>query len=147
MKHPQIIGDLAILRDRLTALFEDSLSLTSEAQAAGDWTASWAPVVDVIDSGASFILQAELPGICMEEIKLEEEDTSVSISGERKLNSDKGPADYHRIERIYGAFHRRITLPAPVDKDKVAAKYHDGVLTVDLPRKTQASRSIPIESS
>ena len=62
----------------------------------------------------------------------------LTLSGEKKESEESKGEHYWHVERRYGSFRREITLPAPVDADAVEADYHDGVLTITLPKTEQA---------
>jgi HSP20 family protein len=58
----------------------------------------------------------------------------LTLSGERKADSEEG-AEYYRRERFDGAFRRVLTLPEDVDPDRVSAQYRDGVLHITVKRR------------
>jgi HSP20 family protein len=79
-------------------------------------------------------------------VHLEIDDGVFTLKGERKFEKEDKQDNYHRIERSYGSFHRSFTLPSTVDRDKIKAKYKDGILEVTLPKKEEAKpKSIPVE--
>ncbi len=76
------------------------------------------------------------------------ENQTLTISGERKFESEKSEKGFHRIERSYGNFTRSFTVPNTFDTDNVAAAFKNGVLTVKLPKKEAAKpRQIKIEAT
>ena len=95
---------------------------------------AWSPRVDVNETDKEIILEAELPGIDKKDIKVEVKDNTLSISGERKHEKKTENAGSSRIERNYGKFERTFRLPDTVLSDDVAAKYKDGILTLNLPK-------------
>ena len=56
------------------------------------------------------------------------------VAGERRFESDVKDEGYYRLERVYGKFERSVSLPIPVQADKVKATYRDGVLEIRLPK-------------
>ena len=69
------------------------------------------------------------------------------LRGERTRDFDEKRENYHRVERVYGQFHRAIALPAPVDASAIKATYKDGILEVILPKRPEAkARRIEIET-
>ena len=72
------------------------------------------------------------------EIELSVTGDSISISGERKIADEDNDARYHRRERESGRFSRILSLPGPVDVDKVDASSVNGVLTIKLPKSEAA---------
>ena len=100
---------------------------------------AWVPVVDIYSNGQhELVLKAELPDMKEEEIGLTVEDNTLTLSGEKKLDTEVTEEHFHRIERSYGAFARTFTLPPTVDANKVSAQYKAGVLTVRLPVREDA---------
>ena len=73
-----------------------------------------------------------------EEIDISLHDGCLSISGERKSESNHEGAEIYRAERFFGRFQRTVTLPTPLRTDKVKAQYKDGILTVTLPKAEEA---------
>jgi HSP20 family protein len=106
----------------------------------------WVPPVDIIETADNTqIHRAELPDMKREDIKVTLENNTLTIEGERTFVKAGESEKYHRVERGYGAFARRFTVPNTVDAGKVEASYQDGVLTVKLPRREESrSRQIQI---
>jgi HSP20 family protein len=99
---------------------------------------AWVPVVDIYSNGHDLVLKAELPDMKEDEIELMIENNTLTLSGEKKLDTEVTEELFHRIERSYGAFARTFTLPPTVDASKVSAQYKAGVLTVRLPLREDA---------
>jgi HSP20 family protein len=91
------------------------------------------PALNTWEDGDSAYVEAELPGMGMDDIEVLVSGSEVTISGERKIEAARGAA-WHRRERSQGKFTRSLTLPWDVDADKAEASLRDGVLTVRLPR-------------
>ncbi len=128
-------GRLTNLRDEIDRLFEAPLSeLAHTSQLLSGWT----PAMDVYEDGDNLYVRAELPGMKREDIDLSLHDGCLSISGERKHEQKHKDAEVYRAERFFGRFQRTVTLPTPVQVDKVKAQYKDGILTVTLPKAEEA---------
>jgi len=95
---------------------------------------SSAPAMDVTERDDAFVAELELPGMKPEDFQVELNDGVLSIRGERKQETEEKGRHFHRTERVYGSFERRIALPSAVDADKIDATYKDGVLTVTVPK-------------
>jgi HSP20 family protein len=72
-------------------------------------------------------------------------DVSVSgdmlvLKGEKRQEKEEKDKNYHYSERAYGSFQRAFELPASVDRDKVAADFSNGVLTITLPKTAEAQK-------
>ncbi len=98
----------------------------------------WAPAVDIQETKDSFLVKAELPGMKQEDIQITIVDNTLTLKGERRQENEVRNGGFTRIERAYGTFQRALALPSVVDADKVKAKYKDGVLEIELPKKEEA---------
>lgn len=123
--------------------FEDAFNrLLSEPRASRPWS----PAVDIFETEDELVLKADVPQVELKDIDVRVENQTLTLSGERKFEKDDASKGYHRIERGYGQFTRSFTIPPTVDTEQVAADYHDGVLTVKLPKKAAAKpRQVKIE--
>ena len=107
------------------------------------WNGAWGsptaryPALGVWDDGENFQLEAELPGFKIEDMDLAVAGSELQIRGRRETPSGKDWA-VHRQERPSGEFSRTITLPAPIDAERVQAALKDGVLRVTLPKAPSA---------
>ena len=90
--------------------------------------------MDLVESGDHFVLRADLPGMSEEDIKIELEDGTLTVSGERKAEHETGEEGYYRVERASGSFSRSLTLPKGVNADGVTAGFDRGVLEVRIPK-------------
>jgi HSP20 family protein len=122
--------------------FEDMMNrLFSESAGARPW----APAVDIAETENELTLKADIPGVKLEDVNIEVENGTLSISGSRTVENEEAKGGYHRQERSFGTFRRAFVLPETVDIEKVGAEYSDGVLTVTLPKKELAKpRTIKI---
>jgi len=100
--------------------------------------AQWSPLVDIIEDEKEYLIQAELPDMKKEDVRLTVENEVLAISGERKLEKEEKGKKYHRTERAYGSFVRTFSLPEDADGSKVTADFKDGMLHVHLPKSEKA---------
>lgn len=128
-------GRLSTLRDEIDRLFEAPLS---EFAQTSQLLSGWTPPLDVYEDKDHLYVRAELPGMKKQDIALSLHDGSLSVSGERKTEKTHEEQEVYRAERFFGRFQRTVTLPTPVQMDKVKAEYKDGVLTVTLPKAEEA---------
>jgi HSP20 family protein len=91
------------------------------------------PGVNLWEQGDTAHVEAELPGLSMDDIEVLVTGNEVTIKGERKIAASQNAA-YQRRERATGRFSRTFTLPWEIDAEKVEARLSDGVLTVSLPK-------------
>jgi HSP20 family protein len=94
----------------------------------------WMPGVEVYEKADKFVVRAELPGMKKEEIDVSVVGDTLTISGERKAESEVKDEDYYRCELCYGKFSRSVGLPTAVNAAKVDASYENGILEITLPK-------------
>ena len=104
---------------------------------------------DVTDTGDAYKLEAELPGFNKDDIKIDIENDCLTISAERKLetNDDDKKKNFVKRERFYGSYSRSFDVTG-IDVDHIEASYTDGVLTLNMPKKKEeipASRRLEIK--
>ena len=100
--------------------------------------AQWSPLVDITEDDKEYLIKAELPGSKKEDVRLTVENAILAISGERTFEKEEQGRKYHRIERAYGSFVRRFSLPEDADGSRVSADYADGMPQVHLPKSRKA---------
>lgn len=108
------------------------------ASVDSDYRSEWSPALDVFEDGQKVTVQVELAGLKKEDIDISLHGEVLTISGERKSESETGEGESYRRERFFGSFSRSVTLATPVKSDEVGATYQDGVLTITLPKAEEA---------
>lgn len=124
------------LRNGIDQLFEDFFA--DEKALAPFHMNGKLPAIDVKETDTAISVDAELPGLKQEEIKVTVEEGVLTIAAERKQEKDEKTKNVHRTERYYGQMERKLALPASVEDGKIDAVYKDGVLHVTLPKKASA---------
>ena len=111
------------------------------------WMSRWAeraeevsPSVDIYEEGGEVVLKAEIPGMKKEDIHVDINDRTVTVSGEKRKEEKIERKDYVHLERSYGSFVRSFQLPSEVQTDKAKAVFKDGVLDVRVPKTEEAAR-------
>lgn len=99
--------------------------------------AGWSPLVDIFEDSEGITLKVELPEVDANDVDIQIEGNALTLRGERKLENVDKQQGYHRVERSYGAFSRRFTLPTTVETGNVTARSRDGVLRIFLPKKAE----------
>jgi HSP20 family protein len=127
-------------------LYERMGRLLSETFAGWDRVADgWRPAADVEETDDAYLVEVELPGLKQKDISVEFGSGELAITGEVKERQRVGLLR-SRTRRI-GHFEYRLSLPADVAEDQINASMGDGVLTVRVPKTTQAQRrKIPIST-
>ncbi len=106
----------------------------------------WSPAVDIYETEDELVFKADLPEVNQKDIDVRVEDQTLTIAGERKFEKEESKKGFHRIERSYGNFVRSFAVPNTFDTDKIGAQFHNGVLTVTLPKKEAAKpRQVKVE--
>ncbi len=114
----------------------------------GEGVADWTPKLDVEETDAEFLVKTDLPEVKKEDVKVDIADGVLNVRGERHHEKEEKGKKFHRVEREYGTFERRLTVPSGVDTAKVAAEFKDGVLKVHLPKSPEATpKSIAVKVS
>lgn len=98
---------------------------------------SFAPVVDIYEDDSKIYIQAEMPGVEKDQVKVTLNDENVLIiKGQKKRNPEYTDKDedtsFMRMERRFGDFSRSFMVPDNIKKDSVNAKFNDGVLNITL---------------
>lgn len=96
--------------------------------------------VDTSEDDKAYHVTAELPGMTEKDVEVTFADNMLTISGEKKEETEVKEENYHRRERSFGSFRRSFTLPTQVDEAKIAASFKDGVMTIDLPKSKTAQK-------
>lgn len=134
------IDELHDLRSRMNRMFDE------QGRSGESGGRLWTPAVDVYENEHEIVLQAELPGMKKEDIDIQLTGDTLTLRGERKLETAQRGEHYHRIERQYGQWQRSFQIETPLDASRVAASYEDGVLTVRLPKQESVKpRQIAID--
>ena len=92
--------------------------------------------VDVREAADAYVVQAELPGVKKDEIRIEVEGDEVVLAAEtRREELAKDAGQWLHVERRFGKLERRFSLPQELDGTRADASFADGVLTLTLPKK------------
>ena len=104
-----------------------------------------APAINVIESDKDYKVEVAAPGMTKEDFNIQlSEDNELVISMEKKNETkeeDKGNKKYLRREFSYSKFQQALILPDDVEKDKINANVTDGVLTIELPKRTPEEKA------
>ena len=108
----------------------------------------WTPAMDVQETDTEYLVKTDLPEVRKEDVKVDIADGVLNVRGERHQEKEEKGKRFHRVERQYGTFERRLSVPSGIDTSKVAAEFKDGVLKVHLPKSPEAKpKSIDVAVS
>lgn len=145
-RDPFFRDPFAVMR-RLQDEIDRSFAPLSSGYAGGHAAAGF-PAVNMWQGEHSIALTAELPGFKPEEIDIQVEDDTLTITGQRSMPEVGEKAVWHLRERPFGRFVRTIRLPFRVDAGKVDARFVDGVLEIELTRPEEdRPRRIEVKSA
>ena len=132
---------LPILSRQMNQLFQNPVSFDN-----GLANTATGPAVTVYETPEEYVFQAELPGWTRDEVSINFENHTLTLSGKRDLQNVDG-RQYHRVEGFYGQFSRSFTVPGIVDSTRVEAEMKDGVLAIHLPKREDAKpRQIEVKT-
>ena len=115
------------------------------------WTSSsdrdWMSDVDVEERENDYIVSVDITGVDKKDVKVTVEGSLLTIKGERKYErTESEDGTCHCSERMFGTFSRSFSLSKKIDSEKITAKHKDGVLTVSLPKASEAiEREIEVQ--
>jgi len=103
------------------------------------------PKVDIVDFGEKLSIEAEIPGLSKDEVSVDYEDNTLSIVGSKRSESSGENKKYIRKELKRSGFKRSFYLDDSFDVKKIKAKFENGLLIVDVPKKhPEKSKKIKI---
>src|SRR5262249_5643767 len=136
--------DLVAIQEKMNRLFEETIHRT-EFPDEGIETALWSPAADVYETPEEIILQIELPGVRLEDVRLEALDGKLRVSGHRRADAGVQPRNFVRMERIYGSFSREFPVPLTTEPGRIKATLRAGVLKA-IATRSGRGEPIPVES-
>lgn len=126
------LGDILSLQETMNRLLEEALAPERSSAHLPASSGSWAPAADVYETGDSFVVLMELPGIDEDDVEMAVDGDRLVVKGERRAQLPARPDRFHRMERSHGVFVRTFDLTQPVDPDQVVAQFRDGLLRIEL---------------
>jgi HSP20 family protein len=102
------------------------------------------PAIDIAEKENEFVVKAEVPGCKAEDINIAVHGSTLTISGEKKQETEEKEKGYYHVECSYGSFRRDLNLAADIDQSKIEAECKNGVLTIKLP-KAETAKAVKIK--
>lgn len=132
-------GLLRRFNEDVNQLFNESrIASTADGDQSSIATSNWTPAVDIKEEDGRFVLKADIPGVEAKDIDVTMDDGVLTIKGERRHESEEDANGYKRVERSYGSFYRRFSLPDTANAEGISAQGKDGVLEVSIPKQEKA---------
>lgn len=100
------------------------------------------PRIDVSENEKEIVVTAELPGLEERDVEVLLADNALTLKGEKKAERDESEQGYIYKERSFGSFRRTLPLDAEIKPDEVNARFHNGVLSVTLPKSPEAQKKV-----
>ena len=98
------------------------------------------PAVNITDNKDDFVVSLAVPGMKKDDFNIDVEGNMITISCNKEEKKEEKDSRYTRKEYNYSSFSRSFTLPDDVMKEKIEARYEDGVLKLMLPKKEEAKK-------
>ena len=137
--------DLKLLHDRVDRLLGGTFA-ASHLFDTGVSHIAFRPMVDIIETKTAIVIQAEIPGICREDIDIEVTGNQLTLRGRRTRREQFEDEHYYRSERVFGHFKRVFPLPEMVNPTEIEASIKNGILEILIPKPApQHPKKIPIE--
>ncbi len=132
----QPFQEVETLHRQMNQMFDELIA--SERQSA----TSWQPAIELQDTEDDLVLRSQIPGVDGKDIDIHVTREAVAISGEHRFEKKTQEKGFFRSEFRYGNFQRVIPLPVPIQNDQVKADFRNGVLTLTMPKVTEARRTV-----
>lgn len=136
------LGDMVSMYDRINRFFEDSFRDYGDESES---LTSWCPAADIYETDDDYVFKLEVPGIPKDDIKIDLQNNTLNIKGERKEDKEVKKENFHRVESYCGSFSRSFALPRNVDVNKINAVMKDGILELRIAKaEEQKAKAITI---
>ncbi len=129
--------------ERMPVFFDDFFKPWNEwfDKGEGLWNRTLTiPAVNITENKDNYLVSLAVPGMKKDDFKIDVDGNMLTISSEKEETKEEKEKRFTRKEYSYSSFSRSFTLPDEVNKEKIEAKYEDGVLKLSLPRKEEAKK-------
>ncbi|HJS53525.1 MAG TPA: Hsp20/alpha crystallin family protein [Chitinophagaceae bacterium] len=127
---------------RMPSLFDDFFKPWNEwFDEGGFWGRTLnVPAVNITENKDEYLVSLAAPGLKKDDFNIDVNGNMLTISSEKEESKEEKDKKFTRKEYSYSSFSRTFTLPEEINKEKIDAKYEDGVLKITLPRKEEAKK-------
>lgn len=135
-------SDVVSLREAMDRLFEDSVLSPRFSTFFG----GRAVTANLHETGDSFILQLPMPGVKPEDVDINVQQDVVSLKWQTSITTPENATTHYNGFQS-GEYQQTFTLPSPINAERAEASYHDGILTLTLPKAEHAkARTIKVNA-
>jgi HSP20 family protein len=136
------------IRELATLQTEMSRLMNGLFEGNGRTMQSWVPAVDVWETETDLVYAFDLPGVPLDQISIELQDDSLTVSAERERADERTEDGFVRYERRFGSFSRAVGVPHGVTEESIKADYRDGVLEIRVAKpETPKPKKIQVGGS
>ncbi len=118
--------------------FSEMFNDIFDGMLSSDFRRASTPAINIIDNDDNFKLEVAAPGLTKEDFKINVDNDLLTISAEKKNETNEKNSRYTRKEFSYVSFTRSFNLPEMVDAEKINASYENGVMALTLPKREEA---------
>jgi HSP20 family protein len=122
------------LFEEMNRLFDESAGLNPTREGS---KVSFIPSFDIKETKTEYVLTGEFPGLTKDQINIELKDNVLTLSGEKKHESERREGERVYLERSYGSFFRSFPFDTEIDEDNANAEMKDGLLTITIPKSAK----------
>ncbi len=135
---------LARFNERMPSVFDDFFKPWNEWFGnGGSFLPSMnTPAVNITEHKDEYRVSLAVPGLKKDDFKIDVDGNMLTISCEKEETTEEKEKKFTRKEYNYSSFSRSFTLPEEINREKIDAKYDDGVLKITLPRKEEAKKNL-----
>jgi len=127
-------AELEELREQFNRVF-------NQVQENKEKNIAFIPSVNTREADDAYYIEVDLPGVKKEDININFDDNTLTISGERKIKDEHKDNNFYKVESVYGKFERSFSLPEDVDSDKIEATSKNGVLEIKIPKVVKVEQT------
>ena len=118
----------SLFNDVFDDFFGPALYMTNQPGKSGNTRLQ----VDIFEKENAIVIEADMPGVKKEDIKLDVKGKSITLKGERKQDEEVNDEKLYRRERFLGTYERSFNLPFEIDSNGVSAKFENGTLRLEI---------------
>jgi HSP20 family protein len=132
---------LAKLSERMPSVFDDFFKPWNELYDGGLWGKTMnIPAVNITEQKDDYEVALAVPGMKKDDFNIDVDGNMLTISSQKEEKKEEKEARFTRKEYSFSSFERSFTLPDEVNKEKIEARYENGILKLVLPKKEEAKK-------